>query len=131
MGAAKFFQRLFKLLKNDFCCRLESWREPIRSPVKTANFLSTFFIPDIIFAKGSGFCLALILHLPLPVAGLMSDGDCHSVGAAYQQLSERAKELGCGLQSPFMTLSFMALLVIPKLKISDKGMFDGEKVELL
>lgn len=69
--------------------------------------------------------------LPLPIAGLMSDGDCHAVAAAYRQLSERAAALGCDLKSPFMTLSFMALLVIPKLKISDKGMFDVDKFELL
>ncbi len=63
--------------------------------------------------------------LPLPVAGLMSAGDGHQVAHAYSGLDKAAKELGCSLQAPFMTLSFMALLVIPSLKLSDKGLFDG------
>ena len=62
--------------------------------------------------------------LPLPVAGLMSMGSCEAVGTAYSKLDAIAKELGTELRSPFMTLSFMALLVIPSLKLSDKGLFD-------
>ena len=62
--------------------------------------------------------------LPLPVAGLMSLDSCQAVGTAYIKLDAMAKELGTGLRSPFMTLSFMALLVIPSLKLSDKGLFD-------
>jgi adenine deaminase len=66
--------------------------------------------------------------LPLPVAGLMSDQPGPLVAAAYATLDHFAKaELGSGLQAPFMTLSFMALLVIPSLKLSDKGLFDGEQ----
>jgi adenine deaminase len=66
--------------------------------------------------------------LPLPVAGLMSDQPGRAVAAAYSTLDHFAKaELGSGLQAPFMTLSFMALLVIPSLKLSDKGLFDGEQ----
>jgi adenine deaminase len=66
--------------------------------------------------------------LPLPVAGLMSDQPGPAVAAAYSTLDHFAKaELGSGLQAPFMTLSFMALLVIPSLKLSDKGLFDGEQ----
>jgi len=66
--------------------------------------------------------------LPLPVAGLMSDQPGPAVAAAYSTLDHFAKaELGSGLQAPFMTLSFMALLVIPSLKLSDKGLFDGER----
>lgn len=61
----------------------------------------------------------------LPVAGIMSDKDAETVGAAYAQLDTMAKELGSTLKAPFMTLSFMALLVIPSLKLSDKGLFDG------
>jgi adenine deaminase len=72
------------------------------------------------------------LVLPLPVAGLMSDQPGPEVAAAYSQLDELAKtQLGSGLQAPFMTLSFMALLVIPSLKLSDKGLFDGEKFEFV
>ena len=62
--------------------------------------------------------------LPLPIAGLMSDQDCTTAGLAYSALDKKAKELGCRLRAPFMTLSFMALLVIPSLKLSDKGLFD-------
>jgi adenine deaminase len=63
----------------------------------------------------------------LPIAGLMATDDGFEVAKKYKELSEKAKEIGCTLTSPFMTLAFMALLVIPKLKLSDKGLFDGEK----
>jgi adenine deaminase len=63
--------------------------------------------------------------LPLPVAGIMSAADGYEVAAAYSGLDARAKELGSTLASPFMTLSFMALLVIPALKLSDQGLFNG------
>ncbi len=64
--------------------------------------------------------------LSLPVGGLMSDKDCHVVGNTYHRLHSMAKEMGSPLRAPFMTLSFMALLVIPQLKLSDKGLFDGK-----
>ncbi len=65
--------------------------------------------------------------LPLPVAGLMSDKDAWQVSADYTALDQFAKHiLGATLQAPFMSLSFMALLVIPHLKLSDKGLFDGD-----
>lgn len=63
----------------------------------------------------------------LPIAGIMTDQDGYEIGREYEILDERAKELGVTLSAPFMTLSFCALLVIPKLKLSDKGLFDGEK----
>ncbi|NVO30749.1 adenine deaminase [Hymenobacter lapidiphilus] len=66
------------------------------------------------------------LVLPLPVAGLMSDRPGPDVAAAYSAVDTAAKALGSPLQAPFMTLSFMALLVIPSLKLSDKGLFDGD-----
>lgn len=70
--------------------------------------------------------------LPLPIAGLMSDEDGYKVAQDYTNIDKFAKEqLGCQLSSPFMSLSFMALLVIPKLKLSDKGLFDGEKFEFV
>ena len=65
--------------------------------------------------------------MPLPIAGLMSGDDGYSVAAQYTMLDKKAKELGTKLKAPFMTLSFMALLVIPSLKLSDKGLFDGNK----
>ncbi|MFD2936883.1 adenine deaminase [Spirosoma flavum] len=65
--------------------------------------------------------------LPLPVAGLMSDDDGYVIAAQYAALDQFAKQdLGSTLTAPFMTLSFMALLVIPALKLSDKGLFDGK-----
>jgi adenine deaminase len=64
--------------------------------------------------------------LPLPVAGLMSAGDGYAVAEAYTAIDRAAKALGSRLEAPFMTLSFMALLVIPHLKLSDKGLFDGD-----
>lgn len=64
--------------------------------------------------------------LPLPVAGLMSAKDGYKVAEAYTNIDEAAKLLGSNLAAPFMTLSFMALLVIPHLKLSDQGLFDGD-----
>lgn len=64
--------------------------------------------------------------LPLPIAGIMTGEDGYEVARQYEQLDRLTKEMGCTLQSPFMTLSFMALLVIPSLKLSDKGLFDGD-----
>jgi adenine deaminase len=63
--------------------------------------------------------------LPLPVAGLMSNGNGYRVAARYEELDRMLHEMGATLRAPFMTLSFMALLVIPDLKLSDKGLFDG------
>jgi len=70
-----------------------------------------------------------VFHLPLPVAGIMSNENGKNVAYHYKKITEKAKELGSSLQAPFMTLSFMALLVIPELKLSDKGLFDGSKFE--
>ncbi len=63
--------------------------------------------------------------LALPIAGLMSDQDGDSVARRYSELDGIAKQMGSTLSAPFMTLSFMALLVIPELKLSDQGLFDG------
>ena len=81
----------------------------------------------IIAAKG-GIALATtdgVELLPLPIAGLMSDGEGDWVAARYADLDRLAKDLGSTLRAPFMTLSFMALLVVPELKLSDLGLFDG------
>lgn len=61
----------------------------------------------------------------LPVAGIMSDKDGETIGQQYAELDKMAKQLGSKLHAPYMTLSFMALLVIPSLKLSDKGLFNG------
>lgn len=63
--------------------------------------------------------------LALPVAGIMTDKNGWETGKLYQEIDAMAKELGSNLKAPFMTLSFMALLVIPDLKLSDKGLFSG------
>ena len=63
--------------------------------------------------------------MPLPVAGIMSDKDGETVGRKYAELDKMAKRLGSNLKAPYMTLSFMGLLVIPSLKLSDKGLFNG------
>ena len=65
--------------------------------------------------------------LPLPIAGLMSDRDGRAVARRYTALDAQAKRLGSKLDAPFMTLSFMALLVIPDLKLSDRGLFSATK----
>ena len=70
-------------------------------------------------------------NLALPVAGIMSDKNGWEAGKDYQEIDEMAKELGATLRAPFMTLSFMALLVIPDLKLSDKGLFSGKKFEFV
>ncbi len=69
--------------------------------------------------------------LPLPVAGLMSDGDGFEVARNYSEIDRFAKGLGSTMRAPFMTLSFMALLVIPEIKLSDRGLFDGLKFDFM
>ncbi|TXD84198.1 adenine deaminase [Subsaximicrobium wynnwilliamsii] len=69
--------------------------------------------------------------VPLPVAGIMSDKDGATIGRQYADLDRMAKQLGSSLNAPYMTLSFMALLVIPSLKLSDKGLFDGKAFEFV
>ncbi len=80
-----------------------------------------------VVSRGSGGSAndARVELLPLPIAGLMSDRPAEEVAAAYEALTARAHELGSTLRAPFMTLSFMALLVIPALKLSDRGLFDA------
>ena len=75
----------------------------------------------------TAYCGTEMVAVPLPVAGLMSNEDGYEVAAAYQNADALAKRLGSTLYAPFMTLAFMALLVIPELKISDQGLFDVTK----
>jgi adenine deaminase len=85
----------------------------------------------IINEKG-GICAVTAedeLVLGLPVAGIMSKLDVWQTGELYQQIDQKAKAMGSKLHAPFMSLSFMALLVIPSLKLSDFGLFDGDKFE--
>ncbi len=69
--------------------------------------------------------------LPLPIAGLMSNEDAFDVAEKLALLHNMASALGCQLDAPFMTMAFMALLVIPSLKISDLGLFDGDAFEFI
>ena len=69
--------------------------------------------------------------LPLPIAGLMSNEDAFDVAHKLGVLHDMANALGCKLVSPFMTMAFMALLVIPSIKISDKGLFDVDNFEFM
>ncbi|MCX6280167.1 MAG: adenine deaminase [Bacteroidetes bacterium] len=65
--------------------------------------------------------------LPLPIAGIMADIDGFIVAEQYDRMDQKIKEMGSPLSAPYMTLSFMALLVIPEIKLSDKGIFDGKR----
>jgi adenine deaminase len=88
-------------------------------------------INAVIDTKG-GLSVSLdgkIFSLPLPVAGLMSVETAEVVAANYSRLESHAHEMGASLQAPFMALSFLSLLVIPELKLSDKGLFDVNKFE--
>ena len=67
--------------------------------------------------------------VPLPVAGIMSNRDAETIGAHYAEIDNMAKRFGSHLSAPYMTLSFMALLVIPSLKLSDKGLFNGNSFQ--
>lgn len=69
--------------------------------------------------------------LPLPLAGIMTDADAYETAEAYARIDAQAKALGSTLAAPYMTLSFMALLVIPHLKMSDLGLFDGDAFRLV
>jgi adenine deaminase len=85
---------------------------------------------NVLMKCGGGLCAvngSEQKSIALPVAGLMSTESCEKTGNAYSELDHMAKQLGSKLKAPFMTLSFMALLVIPHFKIGDKGLFDVDK----
>lgn len=89
---------------------------------------------NLVIEHRGGISLANGRHehvLPLPVAGIMSDADAWTVADAYAALDREAKAMGSTLNASYMTLSFMALLVIPHLKLSDKGLFDGDNFRLI
>jgi adenine deaminase len=90
-------------------------------------------VNEVIEEKGgiSVFDGEMVKTLGLPVAGLMSTEEGYHVANVYTDLDARAKLLGSRLQAPFMTLSFMALLVIPHLKVSDLGLFDGDSFHII
>ncbi|MEN8836278.1 MAG: adenine deaminase C-terminal domain-containing protein, partial [Polaribacter sp.] len=83
---------------------------------------------NLIIENRGGVCAVTSTQekiVSLPVAGIMSDKPAKEIGVAYASLDKMAKEMGSQLKAPYMSLSFMALLVIPSLKLSDKGLFDG------
>jgi adenine deaminase len=89
---------------------------------------------NLVIESAGGLAMAVgskRMVLPLPVAGLMSLGSCREVGIAYASLDGMVKQLGSTLRSPYMTLSFMALLVIPEIKLSDRGLFDANQFEFM
>lgn len=81
-------------------------------------------LPGLVRRRSDGAAI-----LPLPVAGLMSAEDGSKVARDYSRLKEAAFWLGSPLSDPFLTLSFMALLVIPELKLGDRGLFDGRRFQ--
>lgn len=87
---------------------------------------------NLIIENRGGVCAVTSTQekiVSLPVAGIMSDKSAKEIGASYASLDKMAKEMGSQLKAPYMSLSFMALLVIPSLKLSDKGLFDGASFE--
>jgi len=89
---------------------------------------------DLLIGHRGGVCAVAgeaSKYVALPIAGLMSDQPAEVVGADYAAVEAFARQLGSPLRAPLMTLSFMALLVIPELKLSDRGLFDGRKFEFV
>ncbi|NOZ08834.1 MAG: adenine deaminase [FCB group bacterium] len=91
---------------------------------------------NLVIRHGGGVVLvdgrhSLKLVLPLPIAGLMSNLTYSETAQTYTRLDQAAKQLGTQLQAPFMTLSFLALLVIPELKLSDRGLFDSNRFQFV
>ena len=83
---------------------------------------------NLIIENKGGVCAVNDLGskiVSLPVAGIMSDLSAEEIGKSYAELDKMGKQMGSKLRAPYMSLSFMALLVIPSLKLSDKGLFDG------
>ena len=87
---------------------------------------------NLLIANKGGVCAVTETEeniVSLPVAGIMSDQPAEEIGKAYAALDAMAKEMGSALRAPYMSLSFMALLVIPSLKLSDKGLFNGDSFQ--
>ena len=88
---------------------------------------------NLLGESGGGICFVCgdeERRLALPVAGLMGLGSCEEMARDYSAIEQRVKENGCRLHTPFMTMAFLALPVIPALKITDLGIFDGERFAL-
>jgi adenine deaminase len=87
---------------------------------------------NLIIKNKGGICAVTASEekiVSLPVAGIMSDKSAVEIGKSYAALDKMAKQMGSTLRAPYMSLSFMALLVIPSLKLSDKGLFNGDSFQ--
>ena len=87
---------------------------------------------NLIIKNKGGVCAVTTSEekiVSLPVAGIMSDKSAIEIGKSYAELDKMAKKMGSTLRAPYMSLSFMALLVIPSLKLSDKGLFNGDSFQ--
>jgi adenine deaminase len=104
----------------------ESICDAVNRIIECKGGVAVSYPPEIDENKSMNYSL-----LPLPVAGLMNNFDGYMIADVYTEIDRQAKELGSTLSAPFMTLSFMALLVIPHLKLSDLGLFDGDKFEFV
>ena len=94
--------------------------------VGTSDALVAEAVNTIIDLKGGiAACGEKTAALELPVAGLMSTKDVHTVAESHRKVQDYTRDLGCIIQNPFMQLSFLALLVVPELKLSDRGLFDS------
>ena len=100
-----------------------------------ADDLSMLTAARAVASVGGGQAVALgnevLVLLPLPVAGLISKDSIEQVAAFQEQLTSAARQLGCGLVEPFMTMSFLALEVIPELKLTDRGLVQVRTMELV
>ena len=99
--------------------------------VGATDFELTQAINAVIRSKG-GIAVSLLDEvslLPLPIAGLMSDRTLEETSRLYREIEQKIKRLGTSLESLQMTLSFMGLLVIPALKLSDQGLFDSNQFQ--
>jgi len=90
-------------------------------------------VNKVIEMKGglSFACDNKIYAIKLNIGGIMTSNSCRETAHEYEKLNEIVKKMGCTMSAPFMTLAFMALLVIPDLKIGDRGLFDVNKFGLV
>ena len=103
--------------------------------VAGADDESMFNAVQAITATRGGMAAAydetVLAQLPLPIAGLMSDQPIESVRRQLDEILAAARQLGSPLHDPFMALSFLALPVVPSLKLTDRGLVDVDKFELV
>ena len=103
--------------------------------VLASNDEEAAFAAETVVAMGGGMCVVcggkVLAKMALPVGGLMCSASAVDVARSEKELARAAESLGISLVSPFMTLSFMALPVIPKLKLTDRGLFDVDMFDFV